>query len=113
MARRCAEFEHFKSMAGEIDIVDGLRALVAAVEHAGAKSVGGILRAKRDILRPQGDAHFVAGREAMQKPGLETISAANIDHAVCSVAFKEEPADFVSRAGVFCSNQFGWPIIEF
>ena len=40
VARRGAEFERLHAVAEQLDVVDGLRALLAAVEHAGAETVG-------------------------------------------------------------------------
>src|SRR5664279_1859649 len=52
VTRGGAEFERFQAVAGEIDVVDGLRALIAAIEHARTKRVAAVMRAERDIFRP-------------------------------------------------------------
>src|SRR5450830_2022568 len=61
VARRGAEFEHLQSVAEQIDVVDGLRALIAAIEGARAIGVAAIVLSDRDIFRAQCDAYVFAG----------------------------------------------------
>src|ERR1700722_1530495 len=46
-----AEFERLQPTAEQIDVVDGLGALVAAIDDAGGKQVGAHTGADRDIFR--------------------------------------------------------------
>src|SRR5450830_830056 len=61
VARRGAEFEHLQSVAEQIDVVDVLRALIAAIEDARAIGVAAVVLSDRDILRAQCDAYVFAG----------------------------------------------------
>jgi hypothetical protein len=61
MAGRGAEFEDFQPMTEQIDIVDRLGALIAAIEDAGVEGIAAALFAERNVFRPQGDADFFSG----------------------------------------------------
>src|SRR6185312_5471151 len=50
--RRGAEFERLQPAAKQIQRIDGLRALITAIEHLRRKHIGAILPANADILRP-------------------------------------------------------------
>ena len=53
MPRRGAEFEHLQPVAEQIDIVDGLRALVAAINDTRGERIDVVLSADRDIFWQQ------------------------------------------------------------
>src|SRR5437660_3418379 len=67
MPRRGAKFEHLQPVAEQVDVVDGLRALVAAIDDARDERVDAVLSADRDIFRPQRDPHLFAQGERMQQ----------------------------------------------
>ena len=60
MPRGSAEFERLQPAAEQVDVVDGLGALIAAIDHARGKRVDAIAPAKPDSFRPQCDPHLVA-----------------------------------------------------
>src|SRR5260370_39422540 len=59
MAGGGSEFEDLQSPAEQIDVVDRLRALIAAIKHTRGKYVGAVLPANTAIFRAQRDAHLV------------------------------------------------------
>src|ERR1700759_4568289 len=48
---RGAELERFQPVAEQIDVVNGLRTLVAAVDHIGHERVAAVIAADRNVLR--------------------------------------------------------------
>ena len=55
MPGRSAKLQRLQPPAEQIDVVNGLRALIAAVDHATGKNIGAILPADPDVFRPQRD----------------------------------------------------------
>src|ERR1700680_1799984 len=70
------EFEDFQSAPEQIDVVDGLRALITAIEAPPGKYVAAVRPANPDVLRPQRDAHLVAGFERVQQRRLPSPAVA-------------------------------------
>src|SRR5260221_14408005 len=98
-----AEFEHLQPPAKQIDVIDGLRAPITAVQHAGGKYVGAILftailLANADVFRPQRDAYFCAGLNRMQQRRLPPPSFAKVDHPEFAVAFDKDTGELVGSA---------------
>src|SRR6185437_2822582 len=65
-----AELERLEPVAEQIDVIDGLRALVAAIGDACGEGIAAIAFAKRDVFRPQRDPHLVADLERMEQIAL-------------------------------------------
>jgi hypothetical protein len=61
MAGRGTELEDFQPVTEQIDIVDRLGALIAAIEDVGVEGIAAALFAERNVFRPQGDADFFSG----------------------------------------------------
>src|SRR6202022_1345961 len=101
MAGRGAELECLQSPAEQIDVVNGLGALIAAVEDARGKYVGTILLANTDVFRPQRDTHLFAQRKRVQQCRLPPPSIAEIDHAKVAVVSDQGAGEFVGGAGEF------------
>ena len=88
MPRCGAELERLQPAAEQVDVIDGLRALVAAVEHAGGERYWRRCAADRDVFRAQRDAHLVARAELLQQRRLAAPPLAEIDHAEIAVALR-------------------------
>ncbi len=112
MPRGGAEFDHFQPAAEQFDAVGGLRALVAAVEHAGGKSIGAVVLADGDVLRPQRDPHLLVRAERMQQRHLAAASVAEIDRAKFAVARHQRARKFVGGAGEIGDEQIRRPVID-
>src|SRR5947209_6724117 len=95
MPRRGAEFEDLQPVAEQIDVVDGLRALIAAVDDARSERIGAVLFANRDIFRPQRDPHLFARPERMQQRRVGAPPAAEIDHAEFAVTLDQRAGKLV------------------
>src|SRR5258708_29819040 len=86
-----AEFKHLQPPAKQIDVIDGLRALITAVQPAGGEYVGAILftailLANADVFRPQRDAYLCAGLNRMQQRPLPPPPVPQIDHSDFAIA---------------------------
>src|SRR6266581_2428874 len=112
MAGCGSEFKDFQSAPEQIDIVDGLRALIAAIEHARGKYVAAVLPANTDVFRPQRDAHLVTRIERVQQRRLPSPAVAEVDHAKLAVASDQSAREFVGGAGEIGDEQVGRPIID-
>src|SRR4030088_1013919 len=112
MAGRRAELQYLKPSAEQIDVVDGLRALIAAIDNAGRKEVCAILLAEPDILRPQRNAHLFAGVERMQQRRLPAPALAEVDDAELAIARDQRAGEFVGGAGEIGDEQIGRPGVD-
>src|SRR5438132_7964375 len=112
VARRRAELERFQPPAEDIDVVDGLRALVAAIEHTRLVRVGAVALAERDVLGPQRDAHRIARRDRLQERGLRALALPEVDRAELAVAREERPGELVRRAGEVGDEEIGGAIVD-
>src|ERR1700676_708469 len=106
------EFEDFQAAPEQIDVVDGLRALITAIDNARGKYVGAVLPADRDVLRPQRDAHLVARVERVQQRRLASPAVAEVDHAKLAVASDQSASELVGGAGEIGDEQVGRPIVD-
>src|SRR6266480_7334274 len=112
MAGRGAEFKDLQSPAEQINVVDGLRALIAAIEHARGKYVAAVLPANTDVFRAQRDAHLVTRIERVQQRRLPSPAVAEVDHAKLAVASDQSSGEFVGGAGEISDKQVGRPIVD-
>src|SRR6266478_9532131 len=112
MAGRGAKLKDLQSPAEQIDVVDGLGALIAAIEHPRGKYVGAVLPANPDVFRAQRDAHLVARIERVQQRRLASPPLAEIDHAKLAVASDQGAGELVGGAGEIGDEQVGRPIID-
>src|SRR6478672_1101353 len=107
MAGGGAEFEDFQSPPEQIDVIDGLRALIAAIENARGKYVAAVLPADSDIFRAQCDAYLVTRIERVQQRRLPSPAAAEINHAKLAVAPNQGAGELVGGAGEIGDEQVG------
>src|SRR6185503_2830942 len=98
VARGGAELEHFQAAAKQLDVVNRLRALVAAVDYARLQA-GAVGSADGDVFRPQRDAYFVARPHAVQQRRLEPAAVGDLDHADIAVALDQNAGELVGGAG--------------
>ena len=112
MAGCGSELEDFQSAPEQIDLVDGLGALIAAIEHARGKYVAAVLPANTDVFRPQRDAHLVTRIERVQQRRLPSPPLAEVDHAKLAVASDQGAGELVGGAGEIGDEQVGRPIID-
>src|SRR5260370_16923523 len=106
-----AEFEDFQSPSEQIDVIDGLGALIAAIEHARWKYVGAILPANTDIFRPQRDAHLVTRIERVQQRRLASPPTPEVDDAKLAVASDQGAGELLGAAGEIPHQQARRPIL--
>src|SRR5258708_12367673 len=112
MAGGGAELEDLQSPAEQIDVVDGLRALIAAIEDARGKYIGAILLADPDVFRPQCDTHLVAQTKRVQQCRLASPSVAKVDHAKLAVASDQGAGNLFGGAGEIVDEQIARPILD-
>ena len=86
MARCRAEFERLQSIAEQIDVIDGLSALIAAIEDTCAKRVAAGMVADRDIFRAQCNAYLFARPHSLQQSRLDALAGADIDDPERAIA---------------------------
>lgn len=82
-------------MPEQIDIINGLRPLVASVGHLCCKGVGAILPADGDIFRAQRYLHLVASFERLRHCRLRAAPLANVDHAEFAAARDQRAREFM------------------
>jgi hypothetical protein len=89
VTRGGAELEHFELLAEQLKVMDGLGALMAAVEHAGTEAVSAVMLADGDVLLPQRDTRRIAGGDRLHQGGLDLLPAVDFDPAVDTAAFQQ------------------------
>src|ERR1035437_1094216 len=112
MAGCRAELEHLQSPPEQIDVVDGLGALIAAIDHPSRKQVGTVLLANTDIFRSQRDTNLFTQIERVQQCRLPAPSVAEVDHAKLAAAPDQGAGELVGCAGELGDDQIGRPVID-
>src|SRR5262245_25240643 len=114
MAGAGAELERLEPAAERGELVDGLRALIAAPGHARSEAIVGLaaaLAAQPHVLRPHRDLHRIARLDAPWHQRGEAV-AAGIDGAELAVARKESAREQVGGAGEARHEQVGGTIVD-
>src|ERR1700761_6970940 len=112
MPRGGTEFKRLQPPAEQIDLVNRLRALITALEHACRENVGSLLLADADVFRPQRDAHLVARTQRLQQRHIASPSIAEIDQAELAASLDQRAREFVGGAGEIGDKRIRRPIID-
>src|SRR5215213_1796329 len=81
MPGRGAELQHLKTPPKQVDVVDGLCALISAIDNPRRKQIAPILLADDHVLGTQRDPRFFTDLELVQQGHLPAPSIAEVNNS--------------------------------